>query len=292
MIEGVYSARGYALLKFEPHLHTLHSDGADTVADMFEACHGAGYDAVALTDHNTLSGLPEAVEAAARLGLILVPGVEVTTFRGHAVVLGVERVPEWRDLETRGMDALAAEVRRQGGVLSVAHPAALGSPCCSGCAWEWPIEPRSIDYWEIFNDPGPDVPLAMWRELLGAGGRVAPAAAGDVHSVAEAARPKQATFVYARSRDVHGVLEGLRQRRVSASLSSPLEFWLENDADGAVALAGERVSDGSWKPRVAGAGEVERVEALDGVRCVFAARRDAQGVLEAVSAPIWIQTSH
>src|ERR1700687_4562749 len=83
-----YTAAGYQVLKVETHLHTLHSDGQHSVSAMFEACHSAGYDAVALTDHNTLSGLPEAEAAADRLGLVLLPGVEVTTFRGHAVVLG------------------------------------------------------------------------------------------------------------------------------------------------------------------------------------------------------------
>src|SRR4051794_1279682 len=99
MIEAnPYAAAGYKVLKVETHLHTLHSDGQHSVSAMFEACRSAGYDAVSLTDHNTLSGLDEAKEAAARLGLICVPGVEVTTFHGHAVVLGVSRVPEWRDL--------------------------------------------------------------------------------------------------------------------------------------------------------------------------------------------------
>ena len=60
----------YTALKFEPHLHTLHSDGQDSVASMFEACKAAGYDAVALTDHNTVSGLPEAEVIARDLDLV------------------------------------------------------------------------------------------------------------------------------------------------------------------------------------------------------------------------------
>src|SRR5690349_12374250 len=102
MIEASpYRRAGFIPVKFEPHLHTVHSDGQDTIADMFAACKHAGYAAVALTDHNTLSGLAEAERVAGELGLLLVPGVEVTTFRGHAVVLGVAHAPEWRDLEAR-----------------------------------------------------------------------------------------------------------------------------------------------------------------------------------------------
>lgn len=289
-----YAQRGLSLLKLEPHLHTLHSDGQDSVADMFEACRSVGYDAVALTDHNTLSGLSEGVEAADRLGVILVPGVEVTTFRGHAVVLGVRCVPEWRDLEARGMDALAAEVRADGGVLSVAHAAALGSPICSGCGWDWPIEPASVDLWEIFNSPGAEVELdlALWRQLLERGGTIAPAAAGDVHSKAEAARRRPATYVYARERSPAGVLDALRHRRVVASVGAPLEFWLEHDSTGRVALLGEHVAGSSWTPCNSGSAQVETAELPDGRRATFAMRRDANGQLEAVSAPIWIETSH
>src|SRR5712691_8686107 len=90
-----YTAGEYQVLKVETHLHTLHSDGQDSIEAMFSACLSAGYDAVALTDHNTLSGLDVAMNVADGLGLILIPGVEVTTFRGHAIALGVSRVPEW-----------------------------------------------------------------------------------------------------------------------------------------------------------------------------------------------------
>src|SRR3954452_16667435 len=69
-----YDAAGYHVLKVETHLHTLHSDGQHGIREMFEACRGAGYAAVALTDHNTQSGIGEARDIAAELGLVLVPG--------------------------------------------------------------------------------------------------------------------------------------------------------------------------------------------------------------------------
>lgn len=34
---------------------------------------------LALTDHDTMSGIPEAMEAARRLGIKIIPGVEVST---------------------------------------------------------------------------------------------------------------------------------------------------------------------------------------------------------------------
>jgi len=287
-----YASAGYVALKLEPHLHTLHSDGQDTVADMFAACKAAGYEAVALTDHNTLSGLGEAERAAADLDLILLPGVEVTTFRGHAVVLGVSSVPEWRDLETRGIDALAQEVHARGGVLSMAHPAALGSPVCSGCAWEWPIQPGSADSFEVFNASRlkAEVPLELWRQQLQAGARLAPVGAGDVHSVGAAAAIRCATYVFVPERSAAAVLDALRQRRVCASSDGALEFWLEDDA-GCVALLGETVQAGSWQGRAQARAQVNRLDVVGG-QCVYAELPDASGALFAVSAPIWISTSH
>jgi hypothetical protein len=298
MIGGAnpYEASGYQVLKVETHLHTLHSDGQHSVAAMFEACRSAGYDAVALTDHNTLSGLGEAVEAAERLGLVLVPGVEVTTFRGHAVALGVTRVPEWRDLETRGMDALAAEVHADGGLLCVAHPAAFGSPLCSGCTWDWPVQPGSVDLWEVASAPraNSEVSLALWRQHIAAGGRAAPVAAGDVHSISAAAKNKAATYVYVRERTASGVVEGLRQRRVFASAGPRLDFWLEDDA-GSVGLVGSHLSADRrhWTPRVSPRAAVHTIQVADGGRCFYAELRDAaQRPPAAISASIWIDSSH
>jgi PHP domain len=289
-----YTAAGYQVLKVETHLHTLHSDGQHSVAAMLEACKSAGYDAVALTDHNTLSGLHEAEVAAARLGLVLVPGVEVTTFRGHAVVLGVARVPEWRDLEERGMDALADDVHAAGGLLCVSHPAALGSPICSGCTWAWPVRPASVDLWEVFSAPRPgtELPAELWRQLLAAGSRAAPVAAGDVHSISAAARLKTATYVYAIERSPAGVLEALRERRVFASAGPRLDFWLEDGA-GNVALVGSQVAPGDWTPRLGGPGSiVQEINLANGGRCLYAERRAPDQRLEAISASIWIESSH
>jgi hypothetical protein len=262
---------------------------------MFEACRQAGYDAVALTDHNTLSGLDEAVVAAERLGLICVPGVEVTTFGGHAVVLGVSRVPEWRDLEIRGIDALADDVHVDGGLLCVSHPAALGSPICSGCSWEWPVQPGSVDLWEVLSAPRPnvEVSLALWRQLLAAGGRAAPVAAGDVHSTSEAAHKKVSTYVYVRERSAAGVIEGLRQRHVFASAGPRLDFWLE-DEEGQIGVVGShlRGGHGRWSARLSEPAVVREIDLPDGGRCLYAERRGADQRLEAISASIWIDSSH
>lgn len=61
------------------HVHTLASDGSDAPADVVRKAAELGLRAIAVTDHDTFAGLPEAVEAGLRHGIEVVPGVELST---------------------------------------------------------------------------------------------------------------------------------------------------------------------------------------------------------------------
>jgi predicted metal-dependent phosphoesterase TrpH len=60
------------------HTHSTCSDGSDSPARVVELAATAGCSAIALTDHDGLSGLREASAAAAVHGIKLVPGCEVS----------------------------------------------------------------------------------------------------------------------------------------------------------------------------------------------------------------------
>lgn len=60
------------------HAHTTASDGSLTPTELVQKAVLIGLDALAVTDHDTLGGLSEAREEAARLGLPFVPGVELS----------------------------------------------------------------------------------------------------------------------------------------------------------------------------------------------------------------------
>ena len=60
------------------HAHSTASDGAATPAGFVEAAVHARLAAVALTDHDTLAGVAEAVEAGARHGLRVIAGSELS----------------------------------------------------------------------------------------------------------------------------------------------------------------------------------------------------------------------
>jgi predicted metal-dependent phosphoesterase TrpH len=65
-------------LRIDLHSHSNVSDGLDSPAELVDRMASAGVDAFALTDHDTLQGLPEAREQAARRGIDLIPGAEIS----------------------------------------------------------------------------------------------------------------------------------------------------------------------------------------------------------------------
>jgi predicted metal-dependent phosphoesterase TrpH len=90
------------LKNFDLHNHSNRSDGMLTPAALVELAAKGGCDALALTDHDTTQGLDEAVEAAARTGLRLISGVEISvTWRSarasttlHIVGLNIDAANE------------------------------------------------------------------------------------------------------------------------------------------------------------------------------------------------------
>ncbi|MBL0940198.1 MAG: PHP domain-containing protein [Gemmatimonadaceae bacterium] len=61
-------------------VHTTASDGALPPAAVVEAAAAAQLHAIAITDHDTVDGLAEAIHAGASHGVRIVPGVELSTY--------------------------------------------------------------------------------------------------------------------------------------------------------------------------------------------------------------------
>ena len=68
------------------HLHSTASDGLTPPAAVVRAGVAAGVSALALTDHDTVEGVPAAQEAAHLAGIELVPGVELSAYEGDEEV--------------------------------------------------------------------------------------------------------------------------------------------------------------------------------------------------------------
>lgn len=70
-------------MRIDLHTHSNRSDGTDTPTELVENAKAAGLDVVALTDHDHTSGWDEAQEAADRVGIRLVRGIEISTKLDH-----------------------------------------------------------------------------------------------------------------------------------------------------------------------------------------------------------------
>jgi len=66
-------------------VHTTASDGTETPRETVERAAKAGLRAIAITDHDTVLGCREAMEAGQELGVEVVPGIEFGTKYGIAV---------------------------------------------------------------------------------------------------------------------------------------------------------------------------------------------------------------
>ncbi len=113
---------GRKLIDVDLHMHTDHSpDCATPVATLLETAEAVGLGAIAITDHNEISGAIEARDQASRDGrkLKVIVAEEVKTAdQGEVIGLFIEERIE------RGMtlEETIAEIRRQGGLVYVPHP--------------------------------------------------------------------------------------------------------------------------------------------------------------------------
>jgi predicted metal-dependent phosphoesterase TrpH len=80
------------------HMHTNRSDGSHDPAELVEYAGGRGVEVMAITDHDTMAGVPEAVAAGRAVGVRVIPGIELslTVPHGSMHLLGyfTEPAPE------------------------------------------------------------------------------------------------------------------------------------------------------------------------------------------------------
>jgi glycosyltransferase involved in cell wall biosynthesis len=110
------SSRGH--IHVDLHMHTDHShDCATPVEVLLESAKAAGLGAIAITDHNEISGALAAAERANGIKVIVSEEVK-TADQGEVIGLFIKEKIE------RGMtlEETIAEIRRQGGLVYVPHP--------------------------------------------------------------------------------------------------------------------------------------------------------------------------
>jgi predicted metal-dependent phosphoesterase TrpH len=166
------------LIEVDLHMHTDHSGDCATPVDvLIQTARDRGLGAIAITDHNEVSGALEARKLAEELGDIKVIVAEEVKTAEQGEVIGLfleEKIPKGLT-----MAETIAEIRRQGGLVYVPHPF---DRFHSVPDYEHLLDiVEEIDLLEVFN---PRVALTSFNEeavRFATKYRIVPAAGSDSH---------------------------------------------------------------------------------------------------------------
>lgn len=201
-------------LKIDLHVHTNHSDSISSVEEVLEAARKKKLDGVAITDHDTMTGVEEALNHAH--GLLLIPGIEVGTVEGHILILGLKKPP------LKGLSAVevAEYARKEGGVVIIAHPHV---PFRSFN--EEAIRRIGPDAIETYNAKTP-FSKRMIRRNIDLANRLGLPQTGGSDAHVHQTVGDMYTIVTAASRTVEDVLEGIRRGHIRPA-GHPSPVWEE-----------------------------------------------------------------
>jgi len=106
-------------LRGDLHIHSIHSaDGREKVEDIISHSKEIGLDIISITDHNTMKAYEKAPALAEKYGIILIPGIEISTKQGHVLAYGISGMPPIR----KGVKETIEAVHKLGGIAVAAHP--------------------------------------------------------------------------------------------------------------------------------------------------------------------------
>ena len=155
--------------KGQLHCHTKNSDGAQWPLEVVTAYKNAGYDFIAITDHDHVTPDPE-VE-----GILFITGNEVSSTLGHMTTINVPSVPPSLDAQE-----VIDWTKAQGGLVWLAHP--------SMPAHHWAIEKMAniggYHGIEVYSHPSESYAEEKWDYVLtDLNRRITAIAVDDCHSV-------------------------------------------------------------------------------------------------------------
>jgi hypothetical protein len=227
-------------LRGELHCHTWHSDGDGSPLERVELACERGLDFLAVTDHNTTSSQHELADLDDP-GLILIRGMEITTFKGHFNAWGLG---DWVDFRVQRPEDMAAALRfavERGALVSCNHPKPYGPP------WEYE-DVTGYQCIEVWNGPWyvlNQASLDFWLRQLQSGRRIPAIGGSDYHRKSELAetppRAPGTPTVWAYVLDTpnaHSILKAIRQGHVSLSDEPDGPFLDLRAGAGSVALCG------------------------------------------------------
>lgn len=232
------------------HAHSLEStDAKPTLDAMAQLARRRGLDFLVISDHNTVTQLDFFAQVQRQYpDLLLVPGIEVTTYAGHAGAIGATRFVEHKvGLEVPSFSEVAAAVHGQGALLSLNHPVLDLGDVCIGCAWQHSLVGIDVEAVEIGTggleqgailfSPGA---IKFWERLLAQGRHVAAVGGSDDHLAGTGTGRRDSpigdptTLILAEELSVAALLDGLRHGRSVVKLQGPADPMVELSAGAAV----------------------------------------------------------
>jgi hypothetical protein len=228
------------------HMHSGNSDGKCPsqlgnevpcpVYRLAETAVARGLDFIAVTDHNTSSQADMLRELQPAFNkLLLVPGREITTFYGHANIIGLTDFIDFR--MTEGSYEAAknwmSAVNRNGGIISINHPGIPSGEDCMGCGWQIENVPdKVISAVEVLNGgsmkrsiEGPIEGWDQWHKMLNSGQHITAVGGSDDHHAETIGTP--ATVIYMQELSVRGLIDGIRSGRVYIDLEGNKHYFLD-----------------------------------------------------------------
>ena len=254
------------------HMHTAHSDGKCTsnkgvrvacpVFKTLEAASARHLDFIAVTDHNTTTHSNSLRELAPYFDdLLLIPGREVTTFKGHANLFGPTRFVDFQlgSEHAPSMQTILDEVAAAHGLISINHPGAPSGEVCMGCGWRV----ADVDYSKVsaieavnggtVNSTGSAEAqfsnIPFWEERLNAGIHITAIGGSDNHNAKSPPNEPSSigvptTVVHASELSQAAILEGIRKGHVFVDVwgSSSSSLEVEAAAEGKHAEMGDSLA--------------------------------------------------
>ncbi len=232
------------------HTHSMEStDARPPLAEMVAFAKGRGLDFIEISDHNTITQLDD-FDAAGKASpdFLLLPGIEYTTYAGHANAIGATR---WVDHKIGQpgvtIEGAVAAIHGQGALFALNHPTLDIGTACIGCAFKQPVDRAQVDAIEISTGGvlllfKPT--LALWDGYLAEGRHVAPIGGSDDHQAGKDAGGFQGgigsptTMVLADELSVAAILDGVKKGRTVVKMVGPKDPMVELEAGPKAAVAG------------------------------------------------------
>ena len=230
------------------HVHTKHSDGSQTQAQVLEYARAAGLDFIGTSEHNTSS-------AQRTWGdwvdddFLVIAGEEVTTRHGHWLAAGLpaDTWIDWRYTpEDAELDRFTRQVRDLGGLSIAAHPYQIGG----GITWQFGYDFDEMDAIEVWNGPwsGLNAPanekaVTGWHALLSKGVFKPAVGNSDTHNQGQTIGKAQ-TVVRSEGLSASAIMTGYRLGHSWITDSSDVDLTFTATLDDVSGECGDHVPSG------------------------------------------------